>query len=65
MYVSTTLVQWLSKKQSAVETSVFGAEFVFMKQCIDALRGLKYVLRMMGISISRLSYIYGDNMSGE
>ena len=57
------LVQWFSKKQSTVETSVFGAEFVAMKQGIDALRGLRYKLRMMGISISGPSYIYGDNMS--
>ena len=37
IHVNTALVQWLSKKQSTVETSVFGAEFVAMKQGIDAL----------------------------
>ena len=63
IHVNTALVQWLSKKQSKVETSVFGAEFVAMKEGIDALRGLRYKLRMMGISISSPSYIYGDNMS--
>ena len=30
-YVNTALMQWFSKKQSTVETSVFGAEFVVMK----------------------------------
>ena len=34
-----------------------------MKQGIDALQGLRYKLRMIGISISGPSYIYGDNMS--
>ena len=34
-----------------------------MKQDIDALRGLRYKLRMMGILISGPSNIYGDNMS--
>ena len=34
-----------------------------MKQGVDALRGLRSKLRMMGISISGPSYIYGDNMS--
>ena len=34
-----------------------------MTQGIDALRGLKYKLRMMGIAISGPSNIYGDNMS--
>ena len=36
-----------------------------MKQGIDALRGLRYKLMLMSIPISSLSYIYGDNMSGE
>ena len=30
IYVNATMVQWLSKKQSAVETSDFGTEFVAM-----------------------------------
>ena len=34
-----------------------------MKQGIDALRGLRYKLRMIGIPISSPSYIHGDNMS--
>ena len=37
IYVDTALVQWFSKKKSTVETSVFGTEFVNMKQGIDAL----------------------------
>ena len=62
-YVNTALMQWFSKKQSIVERSVFGAEFITMKQNIDALTGLRYKLWMMGILISGPSYIYGDNMS--
>ena len=63
IYVNTALVQWFSKKQCTVETSVFGAEFVAMKQGIDALQGLRYKLRVMGIPRFSPSYIYGDNMS--
>ena len=37
IYMNMALVQWFSKKQSTVETSVFGAEFVTMKQGIDVL----------------------------
>ena len=61
--MNIALVQWFSKKQSTVETSVFGAEFVAMKHGIDALRGLWYKLKMIGILISGLSYIYGKNIS--
>ena len=34
-----------------------------MKQCLYALQGLIYELRMMSIPISGSSFIYGDNMS--
>ena len=63
MYVNTALVQWFSKKQSTVETLVFGAKFVSMKHGITALRSLRYKLRMMDIPISSPPYIYGDNIS--
>ena len=42
------------KRQSTVETSDFGAECVAMKQDIDALRGLRYKLKIMGMPISGL-----------
>ena len=51
------------KKESTVETSVFGTEFATMKQGIDALRGLRYKLMMMDIPISGPSFIYRVNMS--
>ena len=63
IYVNLTLVKWLSKKQATIETSVFGAEFVAMKQGMEYVRGLRYKLRMMGVRISGPTYIYGDNMS--
>ena len=62
-YMNIALVQRISKKQSTVETSVFGTELVTMKQSTDAVRGLRYKLRMMGIPISSHSYIYGDSAS--
>lgn len=51
------------KKQATIVTSVFGAEFVAMKQGMEALRGIRYKLRMMGVELAGPSYIYGDNMS--
>lgn len=57
------IIDWVSKKQSTVETSVFGAEFCALKHGIENLRGIRYKLRMMGIPIDGASHIYGDNMS--
>ena len=63
VFVNSALIQWLSKKQAMVETSVFGAEFVAMKLGMESLRGLWYKLRMMCVPIFGPSLIYGDNMS--
>jgi hypothetical protein len=61
--VHMALIDWISKKQATIETSVFGAEFVAMKHGIEKLRGLRCKLRMMGIPLTGPSYIYGDNKS--
>ena len=56
-------IDWLPKKQSTVETSVFGTEFCTMKHGIENLRGICYKLSMMGIPVKGATYMYGDNMS--
>ena len=61
--MNTALIDALSKKQATIEMSWFGAEFVALKHGMERLCGLQYKLRMMGVSISGPSYIYGDNMS--
>ncbi len=57
------LIDWVSKKEATIETSVFGAEFVAMKHGIEKLRGLCYKLCMMGIPLTEPSFIYADNKS--
>ena len=54
---------WFSNRQPTVETSVFGAEFVALKNGLETVRGLRYKLRMMGIPIEGPVFEYGDNMS--
>ena len=51
------------KCQATVEGVVFGAEFIAMKQGMEASQGLWYKLRMMGIPIVGPMYTYDDNMS--
>ena len=63
IFCNMALIHWVSKRQPTIETSVFGAEFVAMKHGIERLRGLRYKLRMMGIPLSRTSYIFSDNKS--
>jgi hypothetical protein len=63
VWLNCALVYWMSKKQTSVETSSFGSEFIAMKQCCEYIRGLRYKLRMMGIPCVGPAYIYGDNQS--
>ena len=64
IYLNMAPIVWYSKKQSRVETSVFGAEFIALKTGVDTIRGLRYKLRMMGVELdNEPCYIYCDNMS--
>jgi hypothetical protein len=63
VFLNGAPIDWLSKKQATIETSVFGAEFVAQKLGIERCRGLRYKLRMMGVPISGPNYVFCDNMS--
>mgnify|MGYP000306262750 CR=1 FL=1 len=64
IYINMACIDWVSKRQSTIETSVFGAEFVAMKHGMEKLRGLRYKLRMMGMPIDHgQSLVYGNNKS--
>jgi hypothetical protein len=63
IYLNMAPIMWFSKRHPTVESSVFGAEFVAMKNGIETTRGLRYKLRMMGVAIYGPKYVYGDNMS--
>jgi hypothetical protein len=63
IYLSMAPIVWFSKRQPTVESNVFGAEFVMMKNEIETCRGLRYKLRMMGVTLSGPTFVYGDNTS--
>jgi hypothetical protein len=59
IFMNMSLINWLSQKQPTIESSVF----VAMKLGMEALRGIRYKPRMMGVPIVGPTYVYGDNMS--
>ena len=61
--LNCAVIFWFSKKQTCIETSSFGSEFVAMKQACEYLRGLRFKLRMMGIPVEDPCFIQGDNKS--
>ena len=59
--LNSSLVHWMSKKQTSVESSSFGLEFIAMKQCCEHLCGLRHKLRMMDMPFVDPVLIHGDN----
>jgi hypothetical protein len=62
IYLNMAPIVWFSKRQTTLESSVFGVELVAMKNGIETCRGLRYKLRMMGVTLSGTTFVYGDNM---
>ena len=63
IYLNSAPIYWMSKKQTSIETSLFGSKFIAMKHCCEHILGLRYKLQMMGIPYEGPAYIYGDNQS--
>ena len=63
IYLNRAPVTWYSKKQTSVETSTFGSEFMALKVGIEMVKGLRCKLRMMGVPLDGHAHIQVDNMS--
>ena len=63
VYLNNALIYWTLKKQTTVETSSFGSEFMAMKHATEYVQGLRYKLRAIGIPVVECAYVYGDNKS--
>jgi hypothetical protein len=59
IYLNMAPIVWLSKHQPTVELSVFRAECVAMKNGIETCSGLRYKLRMMGVTYSPHICLWG------
>jgi hypothetical protein len=60
--VGSTPVTWSSKRQAAVQTSTFGAEFTALKKAVEEVTTIRYHMRSMGIMVSKSTPISVDNM---
>ena len=63
IYLNRSPILWHSKKQSCIETSTFGSEFMGLKTATDLIKGLRYKLRMMGVPIEGPTHVCVDNAS--
>ena len=58
-----TPMMWYSKKQATTETATFGAEFVAARTCIEQIIDLRTTFRYLGVEVTNVSYMFGDNES--
>jgi hypothetical protein len=61
IYVQNTMIIWHSRRQNTVETSMFGSEFVALRNSSDLIVALRYKLHMIGIPINGPAKTYCDN----
>jgi hypothetical protein len=62
IYLKMAHVVRFSKKQPTSESSVFGDEFVALKNGTETVRGLRYMFWMMGVPLSGPCYLYGEHI---
>ena len=59
--VGRTPVYFMSKRQGAIATSTYGAEFCAMRTAVEEVQAVRYMLRCLGVRVKHASLICGDN----
>ena len=63
IYCNSAPIIWYSKRQTTVESSTFGAEFVALRIASELIISLRYKLRMFGVPILDHANVFCDNES--
>ncbi len=61
--VGCTPITWKSRRQGAIATSTYGAEFSAMKLATEEVIMIQYMLRSLGIPVKNPCHMYGDSSS--
>ena len=61
--VGRTPVLWSSKRQGCIATSTYTAEFVAMRNAVEEAISLRYMLRCLGVPVTKPTDLFGDNRS--
>ena len=60
--VGSTPVSWMSKRQGAVATSTYSAEFCAMRTAAEEAISIRYMLRSLGVPVVEPTKVFGDNL---
>ena len=52
---------WSSKRQKVIAGSTYEAEFLALRAAIDEVRGIRYLMRSMGVRVVKGARVLGDN----
>ena len=63
IFVGRTPVFALPRRQGAIETSTYSAEFMAMKTAVEEVMSVRYMLRCLGAKVTRPTPILSDNRS--
>ena len=61
VFVGSTPVLWQSKGQDCIATSTYCAEFMAMRSAVEESISIRYMLRCLGIPVTRPTDLFGDN----
>ena len=61
VFVGSTPVIWSSKRQGCIATSTYCAEFVAMRTAVEEAISIRYMLRCLGIPVTKPTDLFGDN----
>ena len=61
IYLNNSPIIWYSKRQSTVESTTFGSEFVALRIASELIISLRYKLRMFGVAIDEPTKVLCDN----
>ena len=62
-FLGRTPIQGFARRQGAIETSTYSAEFNAMRTASEEVIALRYMLRCLGVKVSKPTPIFGDNLS--
>jgi hypothetical protein len=61
VFVGSTPVLWISRRQGCIATSTYCAEFIAMRTAVEEAISLRYMLRCLGVPVTAPTNLYGDN----
>ena len=62
VFVGSLPILWKAKRQGAIQSSTYGAEFLAGRTAVEEAGALRYLLRSLGVPIVGPTPIYGDCM---